>query len=162
MKEMSWPRFTGLLISFPTPNGAKYRKLLSRMPRSWWTKSGRCWKTGNPVLRRGRLWTRYARVYNNSSPPPPVSRLYAQGLSRVHDLSDARRLRLLDASAYIPAILWIILIAGGVVTVGFTYLFGMKNSRAHVLMVVSLTVIITSVLFTTCALEHVFSAEALG
>ena len=88
--------------------------------------------------------------------------LYAQGLSRVHDLSEARRLRLLDASAYIPAILWIILIAGGVVTVGFTYLFGMKNSRAHVLMVVSLTVIITSVLFTTCALEHVFSAEALG
>ncbi len=46
--------------------------------------------------------------------------LYNQGLSRVHDLGDARRTRLLDANAYVPAVLWVVLISGGVITVNFT------------------------------------------
>jgi ABC-type branched-subunit amino acid transport system permease subunit len=84
---------------------------------------------------------------------------YDHGLARAHELADARRLRLLEANAHIPTILWVILLCGGVITVSFTYLFGLKNSRVHTLMVVALTVIITSILFTIYTLEHRFSGD---
>ena len=85
--------------------------------------------------------------------------LYLDGLTRVHELEDARRLRLLEAKTHIPTILWVILLAGGVVTVGFTYLFGLTNTRVHTLMVVTLTTVITSILFTIYTLEHRFSGD---
>jgi protein-S-isoprenylcysteine O-methyltransferase Ste14 len=86
--------------------------------------------------------------------------LYAQGLERIHDLADARRARLVEDDEGIPAILWVVLVAGGVVTVGFTYLFGMENTRAHRLMVAALAGIIALVLFTIGALEYPFSGGA--
>jgi cytochrome b subunit of formate dehydrogenase len=85
--------------------------------------------------------------------------LYDQGLTRVNDMQDARRLRLLDANTYVPTILWIVLISGGVITVGFTYLFGLEKSWVHMLMVGALAVIIASALFTIYALEYPFAGE---
>ena len=49
---------------------------------------------------------------------------------------------------------------GAVVTVGFTYLFGLQNTWAHRLMVLSLTAVITLVLFTIGVMEHPFSGGA--
>ena len=57
--------------------------------------------------------------------------LQDQGLTRVHDLADARRLRLLETHEDIPTILWVVLLSGGVITIGFTYLFGQENTWAH-------------------------------
>ena len=57
--------------------------------------------------------------------------LQDQGLTRVHDLADARRLRLLETHEDIPTILWVVLLSGGVITIGFTYLFGLENTWAH-------------------------------
>ena len=54
--------------------------------------------------------------------------LQDQGLTRVHDLADARRLRLLETHEDIPTILWVVLLSGGVITIGFTYLFGLENT----------------------------------
>jgi hypothetical protein len=81
---------------------------------------------------------------------------FAEGLDQMERLNDARRLRLVAASESMPPILWVILIFGGVVTVGFTYLFGLENTWAHRLMVASLAAVITLVLFTIASLEHPF------
>ena len=85
--------------------------------------------------------------------------LYYQGLERIHDLADARRERLLDAKEGIPAILWVVLLVGGVVVVGFTYLFGLENNTTHMLMVAALALIISLVLFTVATLNHPFKGE---
>ena len=45
-------------------------------------------------------------------------------------------------------------------TVGFTYLFGMRNTWVHRLMVMSLTAVIALVLFTIGVIEHSFSGGA--
>ena len=45
-------------------------------------------------------------------------------------LNDSRRMRLLAARARVPTLIWGVLIGGGVVTVLFTYFFGLKNQRA--------------------------------
>jgi len=86
--------------------------------------------------------------------------LYAEGLDRISRLGDARRLRLVAAEQSIPGVLWAVLVFGAVVTVGFTYLFGLANTWAHRLMVLSLTAVIALVLFTIVAIEHPFSGGA--
>jgi hypothetical protein len=84
---------------------------------------------------------------------------YDHGLARAHELADARRLRLFEANTRIPTILWNTLLAGEVITVGFTYLFGLTSTRVHTLMVMTLTAVVTSILFTIYTLEHRFSGD---
>jgi len=91
---------------------------------------------------------------------PADEQLYAEGLDQVQRLADARRMRLVAAEEGIPAVLWSVLIFGGIATVGFTYLFGLDNTWAHRLMVFTLAAVIGLVLFTIGALEHPFSGGA--
>jgi protein-S-isoprenylcysteine O-methyltransferase Ste14 len=86
--------------------------------------------------------------------------LYAEGLDQVQRLADARRTRLVQAEESIPAVLWVVLVVGGVVTVGFTYLFGLESTWAHSLMVASLAGVIALVLFTIGIMDHPFSGGA--
>ena len=86
--------------------------------------------------------------------------LYAEGLDRIQRLGDARRMRFVAAEEGLPGVLWAVLVFGGVVTVSFTYLFGMRNTWAHRLMVMSLTAVIALVLFTIGVMEHPFSGGA--
>src|SRR5918998_486675 len=86
--------------------------------------------------------------------------IYAEGLDQVQRLADARRMRLVAAEESIPLVLWVVLIVGGIVVVGFAYLFGMENTWAHSLMVVALAGVIALVLFTIGAMDHPFSGGA--
>ena len=86
--------------------------------------------------------------------------LYAEGLDQVQRLGDARRMRLVAAEEGIPAVLWGVLVFAGIAAVGFTYLFGLENTWAHRLMVLTLAAVIGLVLFTIGTLEHPFSGGA--
>jgi uncharacterized integral membrane protein len=86
--------------------------------------------------------------------------IYAEGLDQIQRLADARRMRLVAAEEGLPAVLWAVLIFGGIATVSFTYLFGLENTWAHRLMVVILAAVIGLVLFTIGAMEHPFSGGA--
>ena len=85
--------------------------------------------------------------------------LYDQGLERVHDLADARRDRLVEAREGIPTILWVVLVAGAIVTIGFTYLFGLDDTTTHTLMVALLAMVIGLILFTVGSLEYPFAGN---
>jgi hypothetical protein len=91
---------------------------------------------------------------------PADEQLYAEGLDQVQRLADARRMRLVAAEEGVPGVLWSVLIFGGVAVIGFTYLFGLENTWAHRLMVITLAAVIGLVLFTIGALEHPFSGGA--
>ena len=82
--------------------------------------------------------------------------LYLQALQGIHDLNDARRDRLVDAEEGLPALLWVVLLLGGVIVVGFTYLFGLDNTLVHTLMVGALAAVIALSLFTVGALDYPF------
>jgi hypothetical protein len=99
-------------------------------------------------------------LYGFQPQTPADEQLYAEGLDQVQRRGDARRMRLVAAEKGIPGVLWSILIFGGVAAVGFTYLFGLENTWAHRLMVVTLAAVIGLVLFTIGAMEHPFSGGA--
>ena len=86
--------------------------------------------------------------------------LYAEGLNQTQRLADTRRMRLVEAEEGIPAVLWVVLVVGGVAAVGFAYLFGLENTWVHRLMVATLAMVIALVLFTVGALEYPFSGGA--
>jgi Protein of unknown function (DUF4239) len=88
------------------------------------------------------------------------AQIYAEGLDQIDRLGDDRRMRLVQAEEGIPGVLWVVLVFGAVVAIGFTYLFGLRNSWAHRLMVMSLTSVIALVLFTIGVMEDPFSGGA--
>ncbi len=83
--------------------------------------------------------------------------LYERGLTQLHDAADARRSRLLEVREGIPDLLWVVIVVGGVITVSFTYLFGLKSNVAHALMVAALTLVICGILFTIGEFDYPFS-----
>ena len=50
--------------------------------------------------------------------------LHAQLITLAADLGDDRELRLLESRQGVPSILWTVLVIGGILTVAFTFLFG--------------------------------------
>ena len=83
--------------------------------------------------------------------------LYEHGLTQLHDAANARRTRLLEVREGIPGLLWVVLVLGGVITVSFTYLFGLQSNLAHALMVAALTLVICGILFTIGEFNNPFS-----
>jgi hypothetical protein len=59
---------------------------------------------------------------------------YQKFLDVMQQLSDGRRYRLQITNAGLPSVLWGVLIAGGVLTVLFTYLFEVEDLRAQIVM----------------------------
>ena len=120
-----------------------------------------------PMLARGesspRAWALIDEIrltLQNQDPHTQAEQvLYDQGLERIHDLADARRDRLVEAREGIPLMLWVVLVVGAIVTVGFTYLFGMDSNTTHTLMVALLALVIGLVLFTIGSIEYPFSGD---
>jgi protein-S-isoprenylcysteine O-methyltransferase Ste14 len=83
--------------------------------------------------------------------------LYERGLTDLHNAIDARSSRLLEVREGIPNLLWVVLVVGGVITVSFTYLFGLKSNVAHALIVAALTLLICGILFTIGEFNNPFS-----
>jgi hypothetical protein len=102
-----------------------------------------------------RLW----RTYYQFQPQTDHERIwYAQSLTKLNELGDQRRLRLLSSrSPGVPDVMWFVLLSAGVITIGFSFLFGTRNAGAHVLMTSSLAMSIALVLFSIMALEQPFS-----
>ena len=100
-----------------------------------------------------------ASLQNFDTSTPEEQVLYEQGFERMRDLAGARRDRLLEAEQGLPVVLWIVLIAGGMIVIGFTYLFGLESTVVHLLMVASLALIIALVLFTVAALNYPFKGD---
>src|SRR5215216_6637431 len=67
--------------------------------------------------------------------------------------------RLLAAGEGLSPILWVVLIGGGVITIAFTYLFGLANTVVHTLMVAALAMILSLSLFTVAALDYPFKGD---
>lgn len=88
------------------------------------------------------------------------SAFYAASLDELDELDDARGLRLLAGRRGLPGLMWAVLVAGGVVIVGFAYFFGVENRIAQALMVGMLAALIALLLLLVQALNSPFRGDA--
>lgn len=123
---------------------------------------------GWPLMREGRVSERAGTVSDElrrsvvgfEPRTEGEEALYSQALSLVAGLDEGRAQRLLEVREGIPSILWVVLIVGGVVTVCFTYLLGVRTEWLHVFMVVSYALVLALILYTIRALDYPFDGLA--
>lgn len=84
---------------------------------------------------------------------------YTESVRRLYELTNLRRARVDASGNELPSVLWTILIVGGVITIGFTYFFGVSHFGAHVLMVAALAAMIALTLFVILSLDLPFSGD---
>lgn len=100
------------------------------------------------------LWTS-VRTYEPRGPREEA--ILGKLLDQVQVINDERRGRLVAAREGIPRLVWAVLIGGGVVTVLFTYFFGLKNPRALLAMTAMYAASIGFVLFLIAAMDYPYS-----
>ena len=72
-------------------------------------------------------------------------------------VTEARRVRLGLSEGIVPSVVWLVLLAGAATTLGFTFFFGLENTRAQVLMTGMLAVVIFLALFVAISINHPFT-----
>lgn len=71
-----------------------------------------------------------------------------------------RSSRVDDAASGLLPLLWIILIAGAALTIGFSYLFGAQNFATHAVMTLILTAVIALAFYNFLTLDFRFTGPA--
>ena len=89
----------------------------------------------------------------------PNRELYMESLRRLNNLAEYRRLRIFAGNDTVPPIMWLIMLLGGVITVLYTYYFGVRNIRAQYGMTSALTIMISLILFVVYVLDHPFTGS---
>jgi type IV secretory pathway VirB2 component (pilin) len=85
--------------------------------------------------------------------------LYEQAVVSVNGLTAARRDRLDAMSETVQEPIWVALITGGVITVGFCLLFGLKSRTVHIVMVVGIAALITISLILIKDMQYPFAGN---
>ena len=87
----------------------------------------------------------------------PNRELYMESLRRINNLAEYRRLRIFAGNDTVPPMVWLILLVGGLITVSYTYFFGVRNIRGQYIMTSALTIMISLILFLVYVLDHPFT-----
>jgi hypothetical protein len=98
-------------------------------------------------------------IHSLEARTPKDQVLFEHGIIRSRDLMDNRRLRLHHSQTGIHPALWVVLVGGGAITISFTYFFGLRNTRAHALMIAMLTVMIAGTIFLVRAIDLPFTGD---
>jgi hypothetical protein len=106
---------------------------------------------GNELIEE--LWQ---RATGNEPRTGAATAAQAQLLAELSEMTEYRRVRHLQSGSRLPAILWVVLIAGGVAMIGMSALFGVKNPRLHVLHIATLTLFVTLTLIAIADLDSPF------
>jgi hypothetical protein len=85
--------------------------------------------------------------------------LYSRSLKNLNALGDLRTRRLLSSQSAVPGVLWALLVGGGVITIGFSYLIGTKNLWAQVLMTAAAAGTLAFFLFLILATDLPFTGD---
>jgi hypothetical protein len=85
--------------------------------------------------------------------------IYQQALRLLGVISDNRNERLDSADGTAPAILWLVLLIGGLITLGYPAFFGTSNLTAQMLMTATLAVLVALSLLLAVVFDFPFSGD---
>lgn len=80
-------------------------------------------------------------------------------LSTLQQLTEHRRIRIMQSREMLPRILWAVLIAGGIITVAAACFFGVPNFRFHLLQVIVLSFLISLVLVAIADIDRPYQGN---
>jgi hypothetical protein len=80
-------------------------------------------------------------------------------MATLRNLTEHRRIRILQSHEMLPGILWMVLIAGGIITVAAACFFGVPNFRFHLLQIVVLSFLISLVLVAIADIDRPYQGN---
>jgi hypothetical protein len=101
--------------------------------------------------------TRFEREFYPQTDRDAV--LYDHAVEHIGNLNSFRRLRLQASRGQIPQPMWVLLIGGGLFTVGFTALLGAENVRLHTILTAALAAGLGFTLFIILALDTPYTGS---
>lgn len=93
-------------------------------------------------------------IYAFAPASPREERVYPQLVGEVEEVLDARRERLYLGDHGVGAVTWMIIVLGGVITIGFAAFFCMSSVRAHLLLTSLAAAMFGLMLFLLLAMDH--------
>ncbi len=103
-----------------------------------------------------KLWktvTGYTPVNNKDQ------QSYSLMLSNMEELTAARRFRMVSAKGGLPLVLWAVLIAGGVLTIWFTYFFYMESLIAQIIMTAGVAIFMSMNVYLIYICQNPYRVE---
>jgi hypothetical protein len=85
------------------------------------------------------------------------STVVSEMLRQVDLVAQSRRARLIASEGAVPGVLWLVLLGGAVITIGYTFFFGAESLRAQALMTALLAIMILSELLVIVGIDRPFS-----
>ena len=150
-----------MMKAFPDPAGKTIQQGLLDYATSVYKDELKRMSQGEISLHSNRAMARLITVfYQIDEKSVPNRELYAEALKRLNNLAQYRRLRIFAGNDTVPSVVWLVLLVGSVITISYTYFFGMKNIRAQYSIAGSLTVTITLILFLIYVLDHPFTGTS--
>jgi hypothetical protein len=145
----------------PDPAGKMIRETLLEYVSSVYNDELKRMAQGEISLRSNREMVKLLTAfYQLDEKSVPNRQMYAEALKRLNNLAEYRRLRIFAGNDTVPFAVWLVLLIGSVISISYTYFFGMKNIRAQYLIASSLTVTITLILFLIYILDHPFTGTS--
>lgn len=106
---------------------------------------------GDRLKTMGRLWETVETV----SPSTPAEQvIYGAIWSEISELAQYRGLRLQSSIEELPSVVWIAVVGGAIITIGFVFLFGTENVWAHVIILALLSSLIAIIVYVVIELNH--------
>jgi Protein of unknown function (DUF4239) len=102
-----------------------------------------------------QLWS----VLGQSKTEGGESLATAELMSSLSSLTQHRALRIMDSTEAMPDILWVVLIAGAVVTILAACFFGVQSFRFHLLQILVLSFLISLVLVAIAAVDRPYQGS---
>lgn len=100
-------------------------------------------------------------LYMGYEPKSDKERIfYSESINKLDNLREARRLRIIDSRTGVHPVLWFVLMAGAITTIGFTFFFGSDKFINHAIMAATLGVIIALILLTILSFSFPFTGSA--
>ncbi|MDP1804397.1 MAG: hypothetical protein Q8K72_04460, partial [Acidimicrobiales bacterium] len=103
----------------------------------------------------------FATLGGVTTSTPTQEAFLADALVRLNDVTEDRAARLTVAEEGPVSILWVAIILGGVITVGFALIFGVSDERLHYLMIGGFAAVLALQVFVILVLSHPFSGDVI-
>lgn len=144
------------------PYRSEIRTLLREYRDDLVTKEWPCLARGESSPEATEVLKKLTETYaaQQLSGQAPDGPFFYASVNNLEAMKGLRAARIDDAASGLLPFLWVILIAGAALTVGFSYLFGAQNFATHAVMTMLLTAVIALAFYTILTLDFPFTGPA--
>lgn len=103
------------------------------------------------------LWSLYNDIDSLKNDKQII--FFSESLTKLNDITDYRRSRILSSQNHIPVIIWTVIIIGALTSIGFSLFFGTKSLTVQATMTSLFAMTNAIVIIMLLALDHPFTGD---